>query len=697
MKKILILLSSNIKEFSKNIQKGKIFSTLRSKLILSFLVPIICIVILGTVSFNQAGTAIRDNYEKSLGQALNMTGEYLSLGLSAAEDTAIQYINDSNILRYFSNYYNNDTTEVVKGISDINSSFISKAMTDKFIGNIYALSDNVQSISTSKIDENQIYDEFLLTDWGKYVSENKRKTLWLGKDEYLDKKLGTSSNSYALRLIRHFNDVDGILVIDIKTDEIKKTLNNLEFGEGSILAFISSDKKELISDKSIISDELIFVNQDFYQEAFSSDQINGSKYVNYNDKPYLFMYYKIGDSNAMLCSLIPKNIITSQANGIKHVTGVIVIFASIIAVSSGLFISHGIDSTLKKIISKLKDAAKGDLTVSFQTKGAKEFKNLTEEIQNTFANMKNLIGHVKALSSSVSASSLNVDQTSELFLKSSTDISASMIEIENGIMQQAKDAEESLLQMDNLSNKIIKVSNNTKEISFITDTTKKSVVEGTKTTDRLNQQSKSTIEITIDIINKIENLASDSGSIGKIIDTINEIADQTNLLSLNASIEAARAGDAGRGFAVVADEIRKLAEKSKASVYEIKKIIDKIQNNTESTVQTAKQVEKVMMLQDEAVKNTLDSFEEINNNVSDLVIYLKEIADNVDNMDGARSSTLGAIESISAVMEEIAASTNTVNQTATVQLNAAQNMNEFAGNLRKHADELLKEVEKFRV
>lgn len=677
--------------------KFKVFSTLRFRLVLSFLVPIVFIVVLGVVSYIQAESAIRSNYEEASGQALNMTSEYLSFGLNSAEKSAVQFINDNNILRYFSNYYKNDTMGAVEVLSNINNDFISKVMTDKFIGDIYALSDNVQSISTSKINEDQIYKEFLLTETGKKVNLNKRNTVWVGRDEFLDEKLGTSSDSYAIRLIRHFIDVDGVLVIDVKNDRVEEIICDLELGEGSLLGFVTSDKKELIANTSTTNNETIFTNQNFYIEALASDQTSGSKYVNYKDSQYLFMYSKVGSGNDMLCSLIPKKTITSQADSIKVITGVIMIFACIIAVTIGLLISKDIDGTIKKIIFKLKDAAKGDLTVSFETKGMSEFKILTEEIQNTFANMKVLIQHVKELSSSVSNSSQNVNQTSEIFLKSSTDISSAMIQIEDGIMQQAKDAEECLVQMDNLSSKIVLVSNNTKEINKITETTKRSVKQGTTTTDRLNLQTESTINITTDIITQIEKLAAESTSIRKIIDTINDIVDQTNLLSLNASIEAARAGDAGRGFSIVADEVRKLAEKSKESVKDIEKIVDKVQNDTESTVITAKRVEEVMLLQDKAVKSTIDSYKEINNNVTSLVVYIKEIADNADNMEDARSSTLGAIESISAVMEEIAASTNTVNQTSSEQLTAAETLNTSAGSLNKHANELVEEVERFNV
>jgi methyl-accepting chemotaxis protein len=311
--------------------------------------------------------------------------------------------------------------------------------------------------------------------------------------------------------------------------------------------------------------------------------------------------------------------------------------------------------------------------------------------------MKDLILHVNGLSTEVSSSSENVTKTSEVFLRSSKDISAAMHEIEQGISQQAKDAEECLTQMDNLSKKIGLVSDNTREIGQITNETKVSITAGTKVTEDLNNQTQSTIEITTDIIKDIENLDAKSLSISKIVDVINQIADQTNLLSLNASIEAARAGEYGRGFAVVASEIRKLAEQSQNSVNDIKKIIGSIQGDTMKAVTTAKKADSVLKLQGDAVKNTTDSYKNINDSVEKLIVYLNYITQNVGNIEEARVSTLGAIENISAVLEEIAASTNTVNQTSNDQLASVETLNNAAGKLNKNADILVQEVKKFKV
>jgi methyl-accepting chemotaxis protein len=681
----------------KNIRKARHFMTIRTKLIASFMVPIVFIILLGVVSFQKAADGIRSSYEDSTSQALNMTSEYLRFGTSSIEAISIQYINDDNITKYFTGYYEGDKVESGQNFKKIKDSFVDKTTTDDFISEIYIISDTVPSITTTNLKKENICEGFLETELGQYISKNSTKMVWIGSNDYLDETLGVGQDQYSLRLVRNLMGTKAIMVIDIGEETVRDIFQKLNFDKTGRIGIVTADGKEIITGEYESTQKTIFTDKDFYQKAFSADELSGSEYVDYQGEDNLFLYSKIGNTGAMICAMIPKETILRKADSIKQVTIVIVIFACIIAVLIGVFISSGIDRTIKSIILKLKQAAQGDLTIEFSTKRNDEFRILMDEIQITFNNMKELIKQVKQLSGEVSESSKNVTKTSTQFLKTSEDISTAMNEIEQGIMQQAKDAEECLLQMDNLSNKIVLVSDNTGEISRITESTKKTIEEGTVITQDLNIQTKSTIDITTDIIRVIENLAEKSLSITKIINVINEIANQTNLLSLNASIEAARAGNYGSGFAVVASEIRILAEQSKASVNDIKNIIEKIQTDTKNAVLTAKKAENVMVLQETAVKNTTTSYFKINESVEKLVVFLGYITENVDNIEEARVSTLGAIESISAVLEEIAASSNTVNQTSSDQLIAVERLNNSAGNLNENAEYLVQAIQRFTV
>jgi methyl-accepting chemotaxis protein len=681
---------------NKKMKRMWVFRTLRFKMIAAFLVPIVFIILLGVVSFQKAATGIRGSYEETAGKVISMTGEYLRFGIGSIENSSVEYMNNQEITKYFSGQYKNDKFEANSVMKSIKSSILAKSTADEFVANIYLLSDSVTSIvsmdSVTDSQTDKIYRGFTETEAGKYLEDNRIKVLWLGKENYLDDRLGVNTSDYALRLIRKLQGSDTILVMDVRTETVEGILKNTGFDQSGFLSFVTEDGKEITAEGT---GEAFFQTKDFYKEALKSDQTSGSVYVKYNNIDYLFMFSKIENTNSMVCALVLKSVITGKADPIRRVTFLIVIIACVVAVLIGLWISLGIDRTIKGVIVGLKKAAKGDLTIEFRTKRKDEFRILIEEIQNTFINMKQLIRQVKQLSNEVSESSYGVKDTSSGFLKATEEISIAMKEIDQGMMQQADDAGECLTQMDSLSKKIVQVGENTREISQIAEDTRESVRVGNCSTEVLKQQTRETIEITTNIIHAVERLSEKSMSVSRITNTISEIANQTNLLSLNASIEAARAGEFGRGFGVVADEIGKLANQSNQSVQDIKVIISSITEDTFAAVETARKVEGVLNLQEDAVNHTSASYDRIDDGVEKLVLYLKQITENVYNMGETKDNTLGAIENISAVLEETAASSNTVNHTADDQKSRVEELNQAAGTLSDNAQMLKTAIAKF--
>lgn len=223
------------------------------------------------------------------------------------------------------------------------------------------------------------------------------------------------------------------------------------------------------------------------------------------------------------------------------------------------------------------------------------------------------------------------------------------------------------------------------------------VKEGNKAIETTLTQMESIKKNTLQLSNRIEGLGNLSQQISNIIDVITNISEQTNLLALNAAIEAARAGEHGKGFAVVADEVRNLAEESSHSAEQIKEMIGKIQNETTQTVEsmntTNKQVEKGM----EVANNAGESFTDITGYVDTITAQIKNVVSKVEAIsDGAEEFTQ-AFKKISDIAENTTAETQNVSAATEQQLASMEEISNFATSLTEIARELEQTVEQFKL
>lgn len=336
-----VLDESKNEENKKNLKTKNIlkkFSTIRFKLVGSFMVPIAFIILLGIVSYEKASNSILKNYEDASIQSIDMAGEYMRFGLESIEATSVQYAEDNNVKEFVYNIKKENVTEYNNARRKISDSFTTKQVTDKFIKDIYFVSDKTITISTKNGLDNDIYTGFMETEGGKTVTANGLKPTWFGIDEFLDVKLKATPEEYSLRLIRRLMKANALVIIDINPQTVNEILDKLKIDDTGFLGIVTRDGKEITVNPK---EETIFYDQSFYQDALADEEITNANYVDYKGQKYLFMYSKIGETGAMICSLIPKSTITSQANGIRQNTIVIVIIACVIAALTCVLISTG--------------------------------------------------------------------------------------------------------------------------------------------------------------------------------------------------------------------------------------------------------------------------------------------------------------------------------------------------------------------
>ena len=680
-------------------KKGKnpipFWRRIRFKLITSFLIPVLFIVILGVVSYQKASTQIIASYETSADQTMDMINQYLTLVFDTVQSNYKSYLSEDSLLQFFKGLMDGDNVKHAYTPKEYRDKFSHAVTTDALISNIYFLSDTQQSITTSQASEEKLLTSYTQTPQGEMVKNNQYKFYLFGNQCTVDGQLRTDDSKYGARLARYVNSAGAIMIIDIDRHVIEDALSSLDAGDGSVVGFLTCDGAEYLSSISEGTEGNVFAGKPYVEEAFAGEESNGFSYV--EDNKYLFLYSRLEGREAMICALVPRETIIGQTVDIQRFSMALVVLASLIAVLLGSMLARQYGGAIYDMIHKLKKVSEGDLTVEVKTKRKDEFKLLAEGVTDMATHMKTLVTGLKDVNTELTGAIGGMTAASDSFLTTSRGIQTEISDMKQGIGKMDGESEDCMRQMDALSERIGQVADNSGQINVLAKEAGQVIETGMDSVAQLKESTGSTITITSNIIDVIDNLEEKSKSIGMIIETINEIAEQTTLLSLNASIEAARAGNAGRGFAVVAMEIKKLADESIRSASQIARIVEEIETNTKEASAVAKQAEGIVDEQQKSVSFTTDSFDKIGRQVSELLKALGIINESVANMEEDRNATLSAISAISAVSAQTAAGSENVYATAKEQLKAVEELDKAAEILEKRAGELSGLLEVFRV
>jgi methyl-accepting chemotaxis protein len=259
------------------------------------------------------------------------------------------------------------------------------------------------------------------------------------------------------------------------------------------------------------------------------------------------------------------------------ITGVIVVSvaAALLTVLLAWLLTRSIVTPLRKAVQAAESIAGGNLTTTIEDDGKDEPARLISALSTMQANLRQTIQHIAG-----SATQLG---------SAAEELSAVTEEASRGLQQQNNEIDQAATAVNEMTAAVEEVARNAVSTSEASGQSNQAAREGR---DRVVETVGAIQTMTQDVQNTaamIEGLAAQGRDIGKVLDVIRAIAEQTNLLALNAAIEAARAGEAGRGFAVVADEVRALAHRTAQSTQEIEKMVAGIQNGTGEAVQSMQQ------------------------------------------------------------------------------------------------------------
>lgn len=424
--------------------------------------------------------------------------------------------------------------------------------------------------------------------------------------------------------------------------------------------------------------------------------IEGTEYYGY----YEALKNADGSSQAIIFTGMPSSDVKAIYKKRLVNTTVFMIIIALMACALLAVVITFIVKAITKVIGHLDEVADGKMDFKISEK----LLQRSDEIGNIARSVHTLIGGLASIVVNIHHSTGELAEFKDDFQKkfetinnSISNVNVAVDEIANGATSQADETQKVSSQINDMGDAITKTSQNVDSLTQSTEQMKEHNEQLDTTIQELMAISDRNKESLAAVYNQTNETNQSVMHIGNAVDMITDIAGQTNLLSLNASIEAARAGEYGKGFAVVADQIRQLADQSANTAKEIGEIVAELIENSNTSVETMGVVRQEMTGQYEKLNTTKDIFEQLNEEVNNVVTAIESISTEVESLDKLKGEVLGSAESLAAIAQENAASTEETSASMVELGEIVNDCNTKTQQLVDIADSMEENVHKFHV
>lgn len=430
---------------------------------------------------------------------------------------------------------------------------------------------------------------------------------------------------------------------------------------------------------------------------FSASDLNieGQKYMGY----YIPLKNSDGSTVGMCFTGRPSADVSADIIRANIILIIAVIVILILVIAVGVILNKKISAQMHDVSDSLVTLVSGNLNTTIDVKVLErndEIGLLGRSTISLIEKIQEIIGQTKNIASSLSEQGNELARSSGNASGAASQVAGAVDDISKGAVSQAENIQTAVTETETIGNGVSLITNNVTNLNSASDKMQNSYDATITALNALIEQSNKVSTSVESISETIERTDKSAKAIAEFTDAINAIATQTNLLSLNASIEAARAGDAGKGFAVVASEISNLASQSKESADKINGIVSELQKDASESVDVMQVLSKNFGEQGSQLDATKESMDEMALGINDVVASAAEIAVKVDDLENAKNSLNSVIDDLSAISEENAASTQETNASMEELTATFSIINENAEELKVLANNLTDTIGYFK-
>lgn len=684
--KLVTRFIEEIKRRTKNVHREK--SMLLGLVVIFLLLILVPSTTLGYIATTGASDALIESAKSNISNTVEQANRYFDTVVVRTEALMDGLAMDKTIQELV----NDKSTEYDEIHRLAEERLAAIVESNDYINGIYVLLGN-NSYVYYGVEPSVNMDAVLKSGWYQDAKEANGKHIWINEHTGIYTK-----EKYSISLGRYMTQgtSEGMVLMDLNYDVFSSVLREIVLGPKDTLFLVTPTKK-------IITREAERVTESSQRNKLTDYVIDKAQSSNAGIFEYeygiesIVAYNKSAATGWSAIALIPKEIVVEKSNVMQKKVIVAGAVFSVLAVAIGVLVSLGITRNIKTITRAMQRAAGGELKTTPDIKRKDEIGRLTDSFNKMILQMRDLIGKSKSTVNSVNESVQEVQKETKSVAEFSEDVSRAMEQVAAGATRQASDTDAGLRAVQGLADKIDTVINDTRHMEETSVKFKELTDDGIRAMTALEEKTDGVRQITSQLVVEMESLSKSIKSISSITQLLNNIGDQTKLLALNASIEAARYGAEGKGFEVIASEVHKLAEQSTAATKKIKELVNKIFLKTEESANIVSKADDSIKEQSEAVKVSTEVFSKIAASTSDIVESIGSIYNAITDIGQSKDEVTESIRNTAGISQEVAAAAQEVAASTESQLASIQTIHKLSEKLAVVADELANDMQVFIV